>query len=128
MMARILIIEDHDENLYLMGYLLRAVGHEVLEATDGPRGVAAARSQAPDLVLLDIGLPGMDGHAVARALRADPATRALPVVAVTSHAMPGDREAALSAGCTGYIEKPIDPDTFVSQVQEHIGGNACPQR
>jgi CheY-like chemotaxis protein len=74
----------------------------------------------PDLILLDIQLPGMDGYAVARTLRSRPKLQKVPIVAVTSYAMPGDREAALEAGCNGYIEKPIDPDTFMEKVKEHL--------
>lgn len=122
MTRRILLIEDNEQNRYLVTYLLEAAGWEVLHAPDGPSGLALASESQPSLVLLDIDLPGMDGYAVARALRGGPATGAIPVVAVTSYAMAGDRERCLSAGCTGYLEKPIDPLTFVSQVEAFLGG------
>lgn len=85
-----------------------------------PSGIAEADRINPDLILLDIQLPGMDGYAVARHLRDNPKLTATPVVAVTSYAMPGDREKAYEAGCTGYIEKPINPDIFLSQVEAHL--------
>lgn len=85
-------------------------------------GLDLAASERPDLILLDIQLPGMDGHAVARALKSDPALRSIPVVAVTSYAMAGDREKVLDAGAEGYIEKPIDPASFVDQIERFIPG------
>ena len=87
-------------------------------AQDGQAGIDAAARGRPDLVLLDIQLPLMDGYAVARALRANPELRATPIVALTSYAMPGDREKALQAGCSGYIEKPINPTTFAAQIEQ----------
>ena len=101
---------------------VEAAGHAVEGARDGPEGIARATRMVPALVLLDIQLPTMDGHAVARALRAIPALDAVPVVAVTSYAMGGDREQALAAGCDGYIVKPINPDTFVAQIADHLAG------
>jgi len=86
-------------------------------ASDGPDGIEAALASVPLLILLDIQLPRMDGYAVARALRQNSALATVPIVAVTSYAMPGDREKALAAGCTGYIEKPINPDTFVTEME-----------
>ncbi len=97
-----------------MAFLLQACGWEVVHAADGPRGLALAVELKPALILLDIQLPGMDGYAVARALKADPVLAPIPVVAVTSCAMAPDRAAAIAAGCDGYIEKPIDPETFVA--------------
>ncbi|HEU4989792.1 MAG TPA: response regulator [Gemmatimonadaceae bacterium] len=114
-MARpILLIEDNEQNRYLARFLLEQYGYTVEVAVDGPAGIEAAHRLDPVMILLDIQLPRMDGYAVARALRADPALVRTPIVAVTSYAMPGDRDKALAAGCTGYVEKPIDPDTFVS--------------
>ena len=83
-----------------------------------------AAHQKPDLILLDIQLPGMDGYTVARHLRGDPDVAKTPIVALTSHAMTGDREKAIEAGCSGYIEKPINPDTFLGQIEEHLAGCA----
>lgn len=93
-------------------------------AADGPAGLALAAEIDPALILLDIQLPDMDGYAVARALRANPKLAAIPVVAVTSYAMSGDRERCIEAGCTGYMEKPIDPQTFTSQVEAFLGTSA----
>lgn len=118
--ARILLIEDNPQNRYLVTFLLEKRGHVVLSAQTGPEGLAAAARDRPELILLDIQLPGMDGHAVARALKADPVLRAVPIVAVTSYAMVGDREACLAAGAAGYIEKPINPETFVSEIERFL--------
>jgi len=120
MSARILYIEDNQQNFYLVSCILKARGHDVSWAKDGPEGLAAAASRKPDLVLLDIQLPGMDGYAVARALRADPGLAAIPIVALTSYAMAGDQEKAMAAGCDGYIEKPLDPDMFADQVARYL--------
>lgn len=120
MRARILLIEDNEQNRYLTRFLLERRGHEVLWAGTGPEGLALAASARPDLILLDIQLPGMDGYSVARTLKADPALCAIPVVAVTSYAMAGDREACLAAGAEGYLEKPIDPETFVDDVMRFL--------
>lgn len=121
MTRRVLLIEDNAQNRYLATYLLERHGYAVQVAEDGPRGVAAATADPPALILLDIQLPGMDGYAVARALRQVAALRTLPIVAVTSYAMVGDRERSLEAGCTGYIEKPIDPERFVHTVEDLSG-------
>ena len=124
MNKRILLIEDNEQNRYLASFLLRARGWEMVHAEDGPAGVALASQIGPALILLDIQLPGMDGYAVARALRTDPKLAATPIIAVTSYAMPGDRERCLAAGCDSYIEKPIDPDTFVGEVERFVRGRA----
>lgn len=113
----ILSIEDNEQNLYLVRFLLEARGHQVSEARSGPAGIAAAQTRPPELILLDIQLPEMDGYAVARALRGNPALAAVPIVAVTSYALDGDRHRALTAGCDAYIEKPIDPDSFGAEVE-----------
>lgn len=120
MNRRILLIEDNENNRYLVTFLLQAHGWQVVHALDGPSGLALAARERPALILLDIQLPGMDGYAVARALKADPALAAIPVVAVTSYAMAPDRARAMEAGCDGYIEKPIDPETFVTAVSSHL--------
>ena len=117
---KILYIEDNEQNLYLVKFILERNGYEVSSAADGQEGIGLAARNRPDLVLLDIQLPGMDGYAVARALRDNPELSAIPIVAVTSYAMAGDREKALRAGCSGYIEKPINPDTFLQQVESHL--------
>ncbi len=120
MNAKILYIEDNDQNFYLVNFILSARGCEVRRAVDGPDGVEKAAQGWADLILLDIQLPVMDGYAVARALRTNPVLARTPIVALTSYAMAGDREKALAAGCTGYIEKPIDPVSFASTVERHL--------
>lgn len=120
MKAKILYIEDNTQNFYLVNFILTAADCEVLWAKDGPEGLELAARGWADLILLDIQLPGMDGYAVARALRASAALDSTPIVALTSYAMAGDREKALEAGCTGYIEKPINPGTFAAQVERHV--------
>lgn len=120
MKRKILVIEDNEQNLYLVRFILEQSGYEVAAAPDGQSGIETAASLRPDLILLDIQLPGMDGYAVARKLRQNPELANTPILAVTSYAMPGDREKTMEAGCTGYIEKPIDPDTFVTQVEKHL--------
>jgi CheY-like chemotaxis protein len=92
----------------------------MVHAEDGPSGIFLADQCDPALILLDIQLPGMDGYAVARALRLEPKLAGIPIIAVTSYAMPGDRERCLAAGCTGYIEKPIDPGTFAEEVERFV--------
>ncbi len=120
MKRKILLIEDNAQNRYLVTYLLEQTGHEVVSAESGPEGIALAGQVKPDLVLLDIQLPVMDGYAVARALKGNAATSAVPIVAVTSYAMVGDREKALAAGCDGYLEKPINPETFVADIERFL--------
>ena len=122
MRAKILLIEDNPQNRYLTRFLLEQRGHEVLLADTGPQGLELAAKLCPDLILLDIQLPGMDGHAVARALKSDPRLRLIPIVAVTSYAMVGDREKCLAAGAEGYIEKPINPESFVTEIEQFL----CP--
>ncbi len=117
MKPKILMIEDNEQNRYLATFLLERSGYDIVAAVDGPRGIDLAHTVEPDLILLDIQLPGMDGYAVAQALRGIESLGDTPIIAVTSYAMVGDREKALSAGCTGYIEKPIDPDTFVAEIE-----------
>jgi CheY-like chemotaxis protein len=122
MKKKILYIEDNEQNLYLVRFILEKHGYEVHAAMDGQEGIDRAATVLPDLILLDIQLPLMDGYAVARQLRTNPDLAKTPIVAVTSYAMAGDRDKALGAGCTGYIEKPINPDTFMQQVEQHFTG------
>ena len=121
MSAKILYIEDNEQNFYLVSFILTRRGHEVVWARDGQAGLDAAFGHRFDLILLDIQLPVMDGYAVARALRARAELRETPIVALTSYAMAGDREKALGAGCSGYLEKPINPTTFASQIEDALG-------
>ncbi len=121
MKKKILIVEDNEQNLYLETFLLEKQDYEVLQARNGEKGLEMAVSEHPDLILLDIQLPVMDGYEVARQLKGNTKTKSIPVVAVTSYAMAGDRETVLATGCEGYIEKPIDPDRFVDQVKDFLG-------
>ncbi|HTI99964.1 MAG TPA: response regulator [Dongiaceae bacterium] len=120
MKPTVLLIEDHEQNRYLATFLLERHGYAVVAAADGPAGIELARTAPPALILLDIQLPLMDGYAVARELRSNPALRDIPIIAVTSYAMVGDREKSLAAGCNGYIEKPINPDTFVTEIERFL--------
>lgn len=122
MKGKILVIEDNEQNLYLVRFILERSGYEVFAAPDGRSGIETAASLRPDLILLDIQLPGMDGYTVARNLRRNEDLARTPIVAVTSYAMVGDREKVMEAGCDGYLEKPIDPDTFVFQIEQHLPG------
>ena len=120
MNPKILIIEDNEQNLYLSTFLLEKNNYEVIQARDGREGIEQAAQFKPSLILLDIQLPEMDGYTVAKELRKNQELDAVPIVAVTSYAMIGDRERIIAAGCTGYIEKPINPDTFISQIEEYL--------
>lgn len=116
----VLLIEDNEQNRYLTTFLLERQGFQVVCAADGLEGLELARTVKPDLILLDVQLPTMDGYQVAQALRTVEHLHAIPIVAVTSYAMVGDREKALESGCTGYLEKPINPETFVAEVSAFI--------
>lgn len=120
MKTRILYIEDNDQNFYLVNFILTARGYEVIRARDGREGIDLAVATNPALILLDIQLPVMDGYATARALRLQPGLAATPIIALTSYAMPGDREKAFAAGCSGYIEKPINPKLFSGQIEQYL--------
>ncbi len=120
MKPKILVIEDNEQNMYLMTFMLEKNGYEVVQARDGREGIELATSVKPTLILLDIQLPVMDGYAVARELRDNPELAGVPIVAVTSYAMAGDPERVLAAGCTGYIGKPINPDTFIDELKEYL--------
>jgi two-component system cell cycle response regulator DivK len=122
-MANILIIEDNEQNLYLETFILEKHGHVVTAARDGRQGIKLAAETQPALILLDIHLPVMDGYAVAAELRRNPTLAHTPIVAVTSYAMAGDRERILAAGCNGYIEKPINPDSFLAEVLAYLASN-----
>jgi CheY-like chemotaxis protein len=120
MSKHLLLIEDNEQNRYLITFLLERHGHRVSYAEDGPAGIRLAVQLRPDLILLDIQLPGMDGYAVACKLKAASETAHIPIVAITSYAMAGDRERGMAAGCDGYMEKPIDPETFVAQIEKYL--------
>ena len=120
MPARILVIEDNEDNMQLILYLLRAHGFSPDLAYSGAAGVAMAIAKRPQLILLDIRMPGMDGYEVAAAVRGHPELAATRVVAVTASAMVGDRERIVAAGFDGYIQKPIDPERFIAEVQRFL--------
>jgi CheY-like chemotaxis protein len=120
MSKRILVIEDNEQNMYLLRCLLEACGLEIVEAGDGLTGIEMAKRLQPAAILLDIQLPVMDGYSVARARREHKALDGVPIIAVTSYAMLGDREKILAAGATDYVEKPIDPDKFVERLRRHV--------
>lgn len=116
----VLLIEDNEQNSYLVTYILEAKGYAVISATDGADGIQKAKESAVCLILLDIQLPVMDGYQVASELRKIKAIKNTPIIAVTSYALVGDREKCLEAGCNGYIEKPINPETFFDEISAFI--------
>jgi len=126
-LARILIIEDNPANVELMAFLLAAYGHTPISAPDGARGVAAARAERPDLVACDVNLPGINGFEVLAILKAEPQLAGVPVLAVTALAMAGDREKVLAAGFDGYISKPIEPESFVAELEAFLAPPPAPQ-
>jgi CheY-like chemotaxis protein len=124
MAAKILLVEDNEMNRDMLSRRLQRRGYEVLTAVDGESGLALTRSDPPALVLMDMSLPGIDGWEATRRLKADPATRAIPVIALTAHAMAGDREQALAAGCDDFDIKPIDLDRLLGKIEALLGGKA----
>ena len=118
--ARILVIEDNEDNITLVDYVLRAHGHNPLLARSGPEGIRIALRERPGLILLDIRMPGMDGYEVAASLRNEPELERTKIVAVTASAMVGDRERIAASGFDGYIQKPIEPQTFIPEVERFL--------
>jgi CheY-like chemotaxis protein len=123
---RILLIEDNAINRRLAQFLLKSQGYEVWEVASAPEAFESLRERQPDLILMDIQLPGMDGLTATRQLKADPATRDIPVLVVTSYAMKGDEAKAFEAGCSGYVTKPIDKTVFLGAVAKALGGRGDP--
>ncbi len=119
-MKRILVVEDNETNLYLIKFILEKSGYEVIEAMEGAVGMELAAKEKPDLILMDIQLPDIDGLEATKRIRASEADGDISIIALTSFAMAGDREKAMAAGCTGYIEKPINPDTFITEIEKHL--------
>lgn len=115
-MKKILVVEDNEKNMYLISFIIGKMGHEVIQARTGEEGVDCAARERYDLILMDIQLPGIDGMETTKRIRADGANTEVPIVAVTSYAMTGDRERLLDAGCNGYIEKPINPETIMEEI------------
>ncbi len=119
-MKKILVVEDNQINMYLSCRILKSSGYEVIEARNGEEGVELAIKEKPDLIIMDIQLPGIDGLETTKRIRKSEANGEIPIIALTSFAMAGDRKKALKAGCTGYIEKPINPETFISEIKKFL--------
>lgn len=119
-MKRILIIEDNEDNLYLIQFILEKSGYQVEFANEGKLGVSMALKMKPDLILMDVQLPDINGLEATKIIRKSEINGTIPIVAITSYAMTGDRARALNAGCSGYIEKPIDPETFLQEIQKYL--------
>ena len=120
MSARILVIEDQEDNRKIVRDLLTSVGYELCEATNGEEGVTMAEAWRPDLILLDIQLPGIDGYEVARRIKGNPALEKTPIIAVTSYALSGDDVKAYAAGCDGYVTKPFSPRALLAKIREYV--------
>lgn len=120
-MKKVLVIEDNPDNLKLITYALTRAGYKIASAPNGETGVALAEQLMPDFIILDIDLPGIDGYETARRIRASRADGSVPIIAITSYAMLGDRDRIIAAGCNGYFEKPIDPLTIVEKIEKIIG-------
>ncbi|MFU0505723.1 response regulator [Pseudaminobacter sp. NGMCC 1.201702] len=120
MSKRILIVEDTEDNRQIVRDLIATTDFELIEAVDGAAGVAAAAAQMPDLILMDIQLPVLDGYEAARRIKADPAIRHIPIIAVTSYALSGDEAKAIAAGCDGYVAKPFSPRRLLAMINEFL--------
>jgi len=116
----VLLVEDNEDNLIIYTTILRFGGYRVVQARDGRAALEAARTVAPDLILMDVSIPYVDGLEVTRRLKSDPATRRIPVIALTAHALPSDRDRALEAGCNGYISKPAEPLAVLAAVRREL--------
>ena len=121
-MAKVLVVEDNAANMTLAVFLLNSAGHTVLSVTDAEAGLTLARDEQPDLILMDIQLPGMDGLEATALLKGDEVTRAIPVIALTALAMKGDEERIRAAGCDGYIAKPLEYKHFLSVISTQLDG------
>jgi two-component system, cell cycle response regulator DivK len=120
MTKRILVVEDTEDNRKIVRDLLTSVGYELIEAIDGGEGVAMAQSERPDLILMDIQLPVIDGYEATRRIRAVPELAAVPIIAVTSYALSGDEAKTREAGCTGYVAKPFSPRQLLAKIREFL--------
>lgn len=120
----LLLVEDNEDNRIIYSTVLRHVGYEVVEAHDGQQAIDLARSVRPDLILMDISIPRIDGWEATRILRRDPETREIPIIALTAHALADDRERATALGFTAYLAKPVEPRAVVAEVRRWIGGGA----
>ena len=120
MSKRILVVEDHEDNRQILRDLLGNAGYQMIEAETGEDGLAAAAAQKPDLILMDIQLPGLDGYEATRRLKADPALRSIPIIVVTSYALSGDDAKARAAGCDAYVTKPFSPRQLLAKIKEYL--------
>ena len=120
MSKRILVVDDHEDNRRILRDLLTSVGYEIIEAEDGEQAIIVAAARRPDLILMDIQMPILDGYDATRRIKTDPTMRAIPVIAVTSYALSGDEEKALTAGCDAYIAKPHSPRQLLARVREFL--------
>lgn len=120
MIHRILVVEDQEDNRRILRDLLTSVGYEVIEATTGEDGVTAAESHVPNLILMDIQLPGIDGYETTRQIRANPELHQIPIIAVTSYALSGDDVKAYEAGCNSYVAKPFSPRALLAKIREYL--------
>ncbi len=120
MSRRILVVEDQEDNRRILRDLLTSAGYELIEAVTGEDGVALAERERPDLILMDIQLPGVDGYEATRRIKANPALRAIPIIAVTSYALSGDDQKALAAGCDAYVTKPFSPRALLAKIREYV--------
>lgn len=120
MSKRILVVEDQEDNRRILHDLLASVGYQILEAEDGERGVAAAERERPDLILMDIQMPIVDGYEATRRIKANPDLRTIPLIVVTSYALSGDEDKARAAGCDDYITKPYSPRQLLSKIKEYL--------
>ena len=120
MSKRILVVEDHEENRRIVRDLLTSAGYEIVEAVTGEEGVTLAESERPDLILMDIQLPGLDGYEATRRIKANPALRQIPIIAVTSYALSGDDVKARAAGCDAYVAKPFSPRALLAKIREYV--------
>ncbi len=118
---RILLVEDNLDNMTLIADVLQSLNYTVIQATDGQQGLAMAEAQKPDLILMDLSLPRLDGWTAARRIKANPDLRKIPVIALTAHAMIGDRERALQAGCDDYLSKPINLRDLAAKLAQYLG-------
>jgi CheY-like chemotaxis protein len=124
-MRKLLYIEDNEDNLYMLALRFDVLGgYEVLSARDGAAGMAMAISERPDLILMDLNLPGIDGWEATRRLKADPATRDIPIIALSAYAMTGDREKALATGCNDFDTKPVEFDRLLAKIEQALAPEA----
>lgn len=119
-MKKVLVIEDNADNLMLISYVLRHAGYEVILASTGEEGIAIALSEKPYFIIMDVGLPNMDGIEATKKIRSSEIGKTIPIIAMTAYAMAGDKEMIINSGCNGYIEKPIDPITVMDMIHEMI--------